>query len=58
MKPIAIVCRWIDARGQIPWWARKLWPTLHWCLEQDGLLTDETPDFCHCLTPTDGDLER
>lgn len=40
--------RWIDHRGRIPWWARKIWPRAHWCPEMDELLILWNVEDCFC----------
>lgn len=37
-----------DRAGRIPWWARKLWPTAHFCNEWDGLLIDDSVGEWKC----------
>lgn len=39
---------WWDTRGTFPVWARWFWPELHFCLELDGALVIDSPDFCEC----------
>jgi len=51
--PRILFDRW-DDKGRVPWWARLVWPRLHFCAELDGLLFgDESPDdepfLCGCL---------
>jgi hypothetical protein len=38
----------IKRAESIPWWARLLWPTLHYCCEWDGLLIDKSMDEYEC----------
>ena len=39
---------WIDRRGQIPFWATRVWKYAHWCPDMDGLLILWTIDNCFC----------
>lgn len=42
--------RWtFGHRNGIPWWARMLWPSLHFCIEWDGLVIERRdPEFKYC----------
>ena len=47
--PIRLWRRWNES-GRIPFWARLIWPTLHFCGDFDGLLIDRTMGEWECCT--------
>lgn len=54
----ALVWRWCDWRGRIPWLVRRFRPGWHFCVEMDGLSDPYGDCCCGLYDRSDLDDER